>query len=94
MLRRLKLLREIKADVVEIFRDSMLVVHQLIGKYDCNNGIMRVYHEECLELLKELKVVSIEHIPKMHNEEANKLAQTSGYRPIYEILTIEYWSMT
>jgi len=55
---------------------------------------MRVYHEECLELLKELKVVSIEHIPKMHNEEANKLAQTSGYRPIYEILTIEYWSMT
>jgi len=34
MLRRLKLLREIKADVVEIFGDSMLVVHQLIGKYD------------------------------------------------------------
>jgi ribonuclease HI len=71
VLKGIKLLRKIKADALEIFGDSMLVVNQLIGKYDCNNDIMRIYHEECLELLREFKIVSIEHIPKMHNEEAN-----------------------
>jgi ribonuclease HI len=58
VLKGIKLLREIKADAVEIFGDSMLVVNQLIGKYDCNNDILRVYHEECIELLREFKMVS------------------------------------
>jgi ribonuclease HI len=62
---------------VEIFGDSMLVVNQLIGKYDCNNEVLKIYHEECLKLLKEFKMVPIEHIPKMCNEEANKLAQNA-----------------
>jgi hypothetical protein len=35
-------------------------------------------------------MVSVEHIPKMHNEEANKLAQnTSGYWPICNITALE-----
>jgi ribonuclease HI len=51
VLKGIKLLREIKADAAEIFGDSMLVVNQLIGKYDCNDDILRIYHEECLELL-------------------------------------------
>ena len=86
-----KLLRKkIKVDAVKIFGDSMLVVNQLIGKYDCNNNILRVYHEECLELLKELKMVSIEHVPKIKNEEANRLAQSaSGYRPICVAAALE-----
>ena len=30
----------------------------------------------------------MEHIPRLHNEEANRLAQhTSGYQPILEVLT-------
>ena len=69
VLKGIKLLREIKADPVEIFGDAMLIVNQLIGKYDCNDDILRIYHEECLELLKEFKMVFIEHIPKMHNRE-------------------------
>jgi ribonuclease HI len=85
-----QLLREIKADAVEIFGDSMLMVNQLIGKYDCNDDILRIYHKECLELLREFKMVYIEHIPKMHNEEANRLAQSaSGYRPICDITAME-----
>jgi len=68
----------------------MLVVNQLIGKYDCNNDILRVYHEECLELLKEFKMVSIEHVPKIKNEEANRPAQSaSGYRPICVAAALE-----
>jgi undecaprenyl pyrophosphate synthase len=41
-------------------------------------------------LLKEFKIVSIEHIAKMCNEEANNLAQNaSDYRPICDALTLD-----
>ena len=33
----------------------MLVVNQLIGEYECKDDILRLYHEECLRLLKEFK---------------------------------------
>jgi ribonuclease HI len=90
VLKGIKLLREIKADAVEIFGDSMLVINQLLREYECKNDILRVYHEECLQLLKEFKTVMIEHIPKAYNEEANKLAQgASGYRPIYGAMAVE-----
>nr|XP_034580810.1 uncharacterized protein LOC117844153 [Setaria viridis] len=80
ILKGIKLLREIKVDAVEIFGDSMLVVNQLTRGCECRDDILRVYHEKCLQLLKEFKSVTIEHIPRSYNEEANKLAQNaSGY---------------
>lgn len=43
-----------------------------------------------LLVLKEFKMVNIEHIPKLHNEEANLLAQgASGYRPIQDAMASE-----
>ena len=84
------LLQEIGADAVEIFGDSILVVNQLIGIYECKNDILRVYHEECCRLLKELKKVTIEHVPNLYNEDANRLAEhASGYRPIESVMTLE-----
>ena len=50
----------------------MLVVNQLIGKYECKDDILRLYHEECLRLLKEFKKVTIEHVPKFYNSDANR----------------------
>jgi len=39
-------------------------------------------------LLREFKDFRLEHIPQLHNEEANRLAQhTSGYQPILDILS-------
>jgi len=94
VLKGIKLLREIGANVFEIVGDSMLVVTHLIGRYDCNTDILRVYHEECLELLKEFKVVSIQHVPKVQNEEAKKLAQhTSSYRAICAVTAWNYQPM-
>lgn len=90
VLKGIKLLREINADAVEIFGDSMLVVNQLNGVYGCSNEILKGYMEECLELLEEFKLVIVEHIPRMHNGEANKLAQNaSGYLPIASIMNAE-----
>ena len=52
ILKGIQLLREIKADAVEIFGDSMLVINQLVGGYECRDDILRVYLEKCLQLLK------------------------------------------
>ena len=75
ILKDIQLLQEIKADAVEIFGDSMLVINQLVGEYECKDDILQLYHEKCLRLLKEFKKVTIEHVPKFHNSDANRLAQ-------------------
>jgi len=90
ILKGIQLLREIKADAVEIFGDSMLVINQLLGEYECKDDILWVYHEEIIKMLKEFKKVTIEHIPKFYNDDANRLAQhASGYRLISDVATLE-----
>jgi ribonuclease HI len=49
VLKGIKLLREVNAEVVEIFGDSQLMIKQLAGEYECKDDILRVYHEECLQ---------------------------------------------
>jgi len=48
ILKGIQLLQEIKADAVEIYGDSMLVVNLLIGEYECKDDVLCGYHEECL----------------------------------------------
>ena len=68
----------------------MLVINQLIGEYECKDDILCVYHEEWLQLLKEFKKVTIEHVPKFYNGDANRLAQhASGYRLMEGVMTLE-----
>ena len=52
ILRGIRLLQEIGADAVEIFGDSMLIINQLIGTYECKDDILHVCHEECCRLLR------------------------------------------
>jgi ribonuclease HI len=93
VLKGIKLMREVNAEVVEIFGDSQLVINQLAGEYECKDDILRDYHEECLQLLQDFKIVTLEHIPKCHNNKANRLAKgASGYRPILTVeLSTEDW---
>ncbi|XP_072146340.1 uncharacterized protein [Setaria viridis] len=90
VLKGIELLREIKADAVEIFGASMLIINQLTRGCECRDDILRIYYEQCLQLLKELKSVIIEHIPRDYSEDANKLAQHAfGYRSIYGAMALE-----
>jgi len=83
LIRGLELLREVHADAVEIFRNSMLVINQLAGSYECRSEVLITYHERSMQLLKEFKDFRLEHVPRLHNEEANRLAQhASGYQPM------------
>jgi len=40
LVKGLELFREIRADAVEIFGDSMLVINQLIGIYECRSEVL------------------------------------------------------
>jgi len=88
LIKGLELLKEVHADAVEIFCDSMLVINQLAVIYECRSEVLIIYYEKCIQLLKEFKGFQLEHVPRLHNEEANRLAQhASGYQPISNILS-------
>ena len=90
ILKGLQLLQEVKAEVIEIFGDSQLVINQLIDLYECKDDILRGYYDECQRLLKKFLHISLQHIPRAQNQEANLLAQSaSSYRVFQEILSSE-----
>jgi len=67
-----------------------LVINQLTGQYECKNDILRGYYEERQELLSNFQVVTLHHIPREHNEEANRLAQAaSRYEEDQEIFSLD-----
>ena len=62
----------------------------MIGLYECKEDTLRGYYDECQGLLKEFPCVSLQHIPRAQNQEANHLAQSaSGYRVFQEVLSSE-----
>jgi len=88
LIKGLELLREVRADAVEIFGDSMLVINQLAGSYECRSKVLITYHEKSMQLLKEFKDFRLEHVPRLHNEDANRLAQhASGYQPMINAIS-------
>jgi ribonuclease HI len=90
LLRGLQYLREAGAVSVEVYGDSELVIKQLNSQYECKSDALRSYYEECREILKSFPLVILQHIPREHNEEANRLTQSSsGYSESQEVLAIE-----
>ena len=64
ILKGLQLLHEVKAEAIEVFGDSQLVINQLIGLYEYKNDIMRGYYDEYQRLLKEFPHIFFQHIPR------------------------------
>jgi ribonuclease HI len=94
LLRGLQYLREAGAVSVEVYGDSELVIKQLNGQYECKSDALRSYYEECREILKSFPLVILQHIPREHNEEANRLAQSaSGYKENQEAFATEIWPL-
>ena len=90
ILKGLQLLQEVKAESIEIFGYSQLVINQLIGLYECKDDILKGYYDECRKLLEGFPLTSLQHIPRAQNQEANRLAQNAlGYRVFQEILSSE-----
>ena len=67
----------------------MLVINQLAGSYECRSEVLITYYEKSMRLLKEFKDFRLEHVPRLQNEEANRLAQHAlGYQPMVNTLSI------
>jgi hypothetical protein len=93
LLRGLQCLKEAGAVSVEIYGDSELVIKQLNSQYECKSDALMNYYEECREILKSFQLVILQHIPREHNEEANRLAQSaSGYRESQEAFALEVFA--
>ena len=81
ILKGLQLLQEVKAESIEIFGDSQLVINQFIGLYECKDDILEGYHDECQKLLEGFPLTSLQYIPRAQN--------ASGYRVFQKILSSE-----
>ena len=68
IIKGLQLLQEVKADAIEIFRDSQLVVNKLIGLYECKDDMLRSYYEKCWSLIDEFAMVTIRHVPRAQDK--------------------------
>nr|ABA94385.1 retrotransposon protein, putative, unclassified [Oryza sativa Japonica Group] len=90
VLKGLQLLKEVEADAIEIMGDSLLVISQLAREYECKNDTLMVYNEKCRELMDGFWLVTLKHVSREQNVEANDLAQgASGYKPMMRDIKIE-----
>src|ERR1041385_1713710 len=65
---------------IDAFGDSLLVVQQFKGEFQCFDGLLNSYLDRCLDIIKTLDTFTISHIPREENSRANYLAQqASGY---------------
>ena len=62
ILKGLQLLHEVKAEAIEVFGDSQLIINQLIGLYECNEDALKGYYDECQKLPKEFLHICFQHI--------------------------------
>jgi hypothetical protein len=66
---------------VEAFGDSLLVVQQVIGVFQCFNGSLIAYLDKCLEIIALFDDFTVQHVYRDENTVANDLVQqASGFR--------------
>nr|CAD40002.3 OSJNBb0052B05.5 [Oryza sativa Japonica Group]CAE75887.1 B1234D02.11 [Oryza sativa Japonica Group] len=90
VLKGLQLFKEVEADAIEIMGDSLLVISQLAGEFECKDDTLIVYNEKCRELMKGYLLVTLKHVSREQNVEAIDLAQgASGYKPMVKDVNVE-----
>lgn len=58
---------------INLFLDSKLVVEQISGRYKIKDSILAVHHQAITRLLKVLRSVTVTHIPRAQNFQADLL---------------------
>jgi ribonuclease HI len=76
----MELLLEARAEAVEVFGDSKLVISQLTEEYKCESKSLFPLWMQCREQITQFRYIHFYWIPRSQNPEANDLAQkASGY---------------
>ncbi|GKU86461.1 hypothetical protein SLEP1_g981 [Rubroshorea leprosula] len=84
----LEMLVELKVSMVEVIGDSQLVLKQLSSEYKCTSLALAPYFALAVQLLEEFDDVSIRHVPRDQNYEANEMAQIASGLRIPEALML------
>jgi ribonuclease HI len=63
---------------IVVFTDSQLVVRQINGEWACNKDHLRIFRDECRELIKELPYFRLEWVRRELNDVADELTKR-GY---------------
>jgi hypothetical protein len=63
---------------VEAYGDSLLVVQQVAGEFQCLEGSLRVCLDACLDIIGSLAEFQIRHVPRHENQRTNMLAQQAS----------------
>ena len=74
VIKALKEAIKLNPDEVTLYLDSELVVRQLTGRYKVRSRSILPLYVEVAELLKKFAKVSVVHIPRESNAEADALA--------------------
>jgi len=77
LLEALRCALELKATALHVYSDSELVVKQMTGEYACRSPRLYSLNWTCRKLARGLKF-RIAHIPREHNQEANRLANDAA----------------
>ena len=75
---RLEILKEMRFSTIKIRGDSLLVLNQLTGKYNCNNISLASYCMTATQLMQDFDDVALQHVPRELNHEANEMAQVAS----------------
>jgi hypothetical protein len=66
---------------VEAIVDSLLVMKQVAGVFQCFNGSLNAYLDKCLEIIALFDDFTMQHVSREENTVVNDLAQqASGFR--------------
>jgi hypothetical protein len=63
---------------VEAFGDSLLVVQQIAGTFQCLDGSLNAYLDKCLKIIALFNDFTMHHISRDENTVVNNLAQQAS----------------
>ncbi|XP_075500010.1 uncharacterized protein LOC142538587 [Primulina tabacum] len=75
---RLEILKDLGAKELLISGDSQLVLKQLSGEFKCTSLSLAPYFTAASQLLDDFEEVSLVHVPRQENWEADELAQIAS----------------
>lgn len=70
----LKRASELGCKQVKLFGDSQLVIYQLSGRYAVKNAVLKLLHQEAMQLLTQFEEYLLEWIPRAQNSRADAAA--------------------
>lgn len=59
---------------LEIYMDSELLAKQINGAYRVKNENLKILMKDVRDLLSSFDSVQVKHVPRLHNERADRLA--------------------